>query len=156
MKPIHRKAVRIIVLAAIITGAWMVAPTGCNNPAITDAAIVTATSVATSSALKLAIKDDAKRTLIANYIEGSYANGIRSITGNPSPDNFIAQLNAFIPPTVQQQFPELVTFVNPIALFAYQQAYSKYNGDITKISQYLNDVATGLQNGASQFATHTH
>ena len=154
MKTTHRQSLRFVIASIIIACAWAVAPTGCNNPAVTDTSIVMATSVATSAALKLAITDPAKRTLIANYIEGSYANAIRSISGNPSPDNFIAQLNSFIPPTVQQQLPELITFVNPIALYAYQQAYAKYNGDITKISQYLNDVATGMQNGAAQFASH--
>jgi hypothetical protein len=136
----------------------VIALVGCggNVPPIGDVAIQTAVSVATSTTLKAAIKDPQKRTEIANYIEGSYAQAIRSIVGNPDPQNFINQLNAFIPPDVQQQYPELITFVNPLALWAYQQAYDKYNGDITKVSAYLNDIAAGLQSGAAQFATPSH
>ena len=155
MKRPYREAVRLAVVAAIISGSWLVAPAGCSDTSkVSDAAITAAVSVATSTALKSAIKDPAKRTQIANYIEGPYANAIRSISGNPTPDNFVQQLNAFIPANIQEQYPELVAFVNPISLWAYQQAYNKYGSDVAKISQYLNDVASGMQSGAATFATH--
>jgi hypothetical protein len=155
MNPINKSIQTVVTsLVCAVVFACLCIPACKQTPAfINDATITAAVSIATSTALKMGVKDAAKRTLIANYIEGNYADALRSITGNPTPENFAQQLNAFIPLNIQQEYPELVTFVNPIALFAYQQAYNKYKDNVDQISRYLNDVATGLQNGASQFAT---
>ena len=132
--------------AVAIAICWVIQ--SCNINDVSDTAIKTAISVATSTGLKVAIKDSARRAEIAAYICGPYAEGIRSITGNPTPENFLEQINAFVPQNIKDQYPELLAFVNPIALAAYKQAYEKYQGNVVEIARYLNDVSSGLQSGA--------
>lgn len=120
----------------------------CSKEQITHSLVTTAVSVATSTALKVAPIADARKALLKNYLCGNYANAVRSVAGNPTPENFLNQINAFIPQNVKDNYPELVTFANPLALQGFQLLTQQYGNDVEKIAAGLNDIATGIQLGA--------
>ena len=137
---------KILLIPAL---ALLVGCKGGNLP-VSDAFITASISAGTSAGLKLAIKDDAKRIVIAKYLN-NYAGALRTITGNPTPDQLSAQLMAFIPSDVQQQYPELSSFAVPLIVSFYQWAQQKYGTNTAQYQQVLNDVATGIETGSAPF-----
>jgi hypothetical protein len=125
---------------------------GCATTNIqwTDTTITAAVSFGTTEGLRLAIKDSAKRTEIANYIT-TYAGALRSISGTPTPDALLAAITQFIPASIRQQYPELQSIVFPVISSVYGQVYAKFGADHAKIYQVLNDIATGLESGSSPY-----
>jgi hypothetical protein len=130
--------------------ALAVLTTSCTQSQFNDAAITAGVTVATTTGLKFAIPDAARRTVIADYLD-VYSHGLRSVTGNPSPAELTETINQFIPKNVKDQYPELVTFAIPLIVSAYQQAYEKWGGE--KAVKYLNDIAAGIEAGAAPFIT---
>jgi len=123
---------------------------GTNLPPVSDAFITASVAAGTSAGLKLAIKDDARRKTIAAYLN-NYAGALRTITGNPTPDQLTQQLMAFIPPDVQSQYPELGSFAVPLIVTFYQWAETKYGSNTAQYQKVLNDVATGIEAGSAPF-----
>ena len=119
----------------------------------TDATITAAVSFGTTEGLKYAVKDSAKRTVVANYIN-NYAGGLRTVTGTPTPQALLAWITSFIPANIRQQYPELEAIVIPVVSSIYGQAYAKFGADHVKIYQILNDIATGLESGSAPYISH--
>jgi hypothetical protein len=136
-------------LISIITAGALLA--SCTQSQINDAAITAGVSVATSTGLKLAVPDAGRRTVIADYLD-VYSHALRSVTGDPTPDQLTALINQFIPANVKDQYPELVTFAIPLIVSAYKQAYDKWGKE--KAVTYLGDIAAGIEAGAAPFITH--
>ena len=137
------------ITAALLSVAIFTSPlliTSCTQQQFNDAAIIAAVTVATTTGLKMAVKDEARRTVIANYLD-VYSTALRSITGDPTPEQLTAIVNQFIPQNVKDQYPELVTFAVPLIVSTYKQAYDKWGKD--KSVTYLNDIATGIEDGAA-------
>lgn len=124
----------------------------CQNgtSTISDALITASVSAGTSTGLKLTIKDDTKRTVIAKYLN-TYAGALRTISGDPTDAQLTAQLMAFIPPDVESQYPELGAFAVPLIVSSYDWAKTKYGTDSAQLRQILNDVATGIEEGSAPF-----
>ena len=168
MKRIHRELIRIAAATMIVVMASFIYSCGKGGsppslPPVSDAFITAAVSAGTSAGLNLAIKDAAKRKVIAQYLN-TYAGALRTITGNPTPDQLTQQLMAFIPPDVAAQYPELGSFAVPLVVSFYQWAESKYGAastptgspsgtpgtpTLTKVQEILNDVANGIETGSS-------
>lgn len=142
------------VLALALTVSVVTAPlvivTSCTKEQITDSSIIAAVTVATTTGLKMAVPDEARRTVIANYLD-VYAKALRTITGNPTPEQLTELINKFIPENVKAQYPELVTFAVPLIVSAYKQAYDKWGAE--KAVTYLNDIASGIEAGAANYIT---
>jgi hypothetical protein len=113
----------------------------------TDQGIVATVAAATSAGLKYSVHDPARRHVVANYVY-VYAGALRTVTGNPTPDQLIDLINSFIPANVRAQYPELA-FAVSIVVAEYQSLYNKYHDNVATLYRYLNDVATGLETGAS-------
>jgi hypothetical protein len=109
-------------------------------------------SVATATGLEAV--NTHNRTRIANYLY-TYAGALRTITGTPTPDQLVAILNGFIPADIKAQYPEIVAFAIPIIVQTYEWAYAKYGQNSVKLAQVLNDIATGIETGASAFIGHS-
>src|SRR5216117_865596 len=119
-----------------------------------DATIIAGVSFGTTEGLKLAIKDSAKRTAIANYIN-TYAKGLRSISTAPTPDALLAEITEYVPANIKQAYPELQSIVFPVVSSIYGQAYQKFGSDHAKIYQVLSDIASGLETGSLPYVTHS-
>lgn len=137
------KLISIIIAGAILAS--------CTQQQFNDAAIIAGVTVATTTGLKMAVQDPARRTIIADYLD-VYSTALRSITGNPTPEQLTTLINQFIPQNVKDQYPELVTFAIPLIVSAYKQAYDKWGKE--KAVTYLNDIATGIEDGAACCTTH--
>lgn len=116
-----------------------------------DTQIVTAVSVATAVGLR-PITPPERRTAIANYTD-YYASLLYTVTGNPTPAQLTTLLTNAIPANVREQYPELVSFVVPIIVSNYELLYAKYGAN--RAVQILNDIATGLEAGASVYITRS-
>jgi hypothetical protein len=101
-------------------------------------------AVGTSSALRFAIHDPARRTVIANYID-VYAVALRTVSGDPTDEQLLALINQFVPANIRSEYPELVTLVTPVIIAAYRLA-PKY--------ATLENIAAGLELGAAPFISH--
>lgn len=141
-----REALRILILIAVFSLAWSCKPG--QAPPVSDALITASVSAATSTGLKLAIKDVNKQHVIANYLN-TYAGALRTITGNPTDAQLTAQLMAFVPPDIENQYPEIASFAIPLIVGFYDWAHAKYGNDTAQLYKILNDVATGIETGAS-------
>ena len=115
-----------------------------------DNTITSAVTVATSSGLRYAVRDSAKRTVIANYIDVA-ASAVRTISGPATPDQLSASILAAIPAGVKSAFPEIGSFVVPIIVSNYQIAYAKFGPNVKKLYAVLLDIATGLEAGAAPY-----
>lgn len=140
-----------VVLALALIVPPIAITTSCTQSQFNDAAIIAGVTVATTTGLKMAIQDPARRTVIANYLD-VYATALRSITGNPTPEQLTALINQFIPQNIKDQYPELVTFAVPLIVSAYKQAYDKWGS--AKAVTYLNDIAAGIEAGAAPYVGH--
>jgi hypothetical protein len=116
--------------------------------------ITTAVSVGTSAGLRYVVKDPAKRTVIANYIDVGAA-ALRTVTGTPTPDQLNTLINQAIPADIRNQYPELIAFVSPLVISSYQLAFDKYGPNAEKLYQALNDIALGLEAGAAPYISHS-
>lgn len=124
---------------------------GCQKgqpPPISDALITAAVSAGTSAGLKLAITDVNKQHVIANYLN-TYASALRTITGNPTDEQLTQKLLAFIPPDINQQYPELGSFAVPLVVSFYDWAKAKYGNDAATEVRILNDIGAGLETGSA-------
>ena len=141
-----------ILFAKIMVSALLF--TSCSTlqqyPVFNDSTITTAVSVGTATGLRFV--NATKRTAIANYLY-TYSGALRTITGNPTPEQLTQQINAFIPADVKTNYPEIVAFAVPLIVTNYEWAYSKWGNNGQKLYQVLNDIATGIETGASAF-TH--
>jgi predicted cobalt transporter CbtA len=135
------------ILAPILAFALCLQGCATFNP--TDAQISTATSVATATGLRLVNLPN--RAKIANYVVLYVATPLKSITGDPTPEELTNLLVGAIPSNIKSDYPELVAFVVPIVISNYQLLYNKYANDTAKIKQVLNDIAYGLESGAAPF-----
>jgi len=140
-----------VVLALAVFTAPFALTTSCTQSQFNDSAIIAAVTVATTTGLKMAVQDPARRTVIADYLE-VYSVALRSVTGNPTPEQLTTLINQFIPQNVKDQYPELVTFAIPLIVGAYKQAYDKWGS--AQAVKYLNDIATGIEDGAAPYITH--
>jgi hypothetical protein len=107
-----------------------------------------------SAGLRYGIKDDAKRTVIANYI-CVVAKAARSVGSNMSPDELTAYINSFIPANVRTAYPEIEKLGTPIVVAAYKDAVAKYGQNFTKVYAVLAQVADWLEAGAAPYISHT-
>jgi len=137
-------------MAVVVLTAPFAITTSCTQSQFNDAAITAGVTVATTTGLKFAVPDVGRRTVIADYLD-VYSHALRSVTGNPTPDELTTLINQFIPQNVKDQYPELVTFAIPLIVSAYQQAYDRWGGE--KAVKYLNDIAAGIEAGAAPFIT---
>jgi len=120
----------------------------CAN--VNDQAIITAIGGGTSLALQFGVKDSARRTVIANYIN-VYAGALRTISGSPTAVQLVGLLNQAVPASVRADFPELTTFVYPLIISGYQLAQKQFGTNAAKIYQWANDTAVGLENGSAAY-----
>ena len=111
----------------------------------------TAVTVATSSGLRYGIKDTARRTVIANYIDVVAAVAVRATNGTPSPADLSTAITNAIPASIKADFPEIVAFVVPIIVSNYEIAYTHFGANAAKLYAVLNDIATGLEAGAAPY-----
>jgi hypothetical protein len=118
-----------------------------------DNTIVSAVTVATSSGLRYGIKDAARRTVIANYIDVVAAVAVRATSGTPSPGDLSAAITNAIPSSVKANYPEIVAFVVPVIVSNYEIAYMKFGPNAAKLYAVLSDIATGLESGAAPYIT---
>lgn len=145
-----RQLLRILVASLIFCFCLAIMP-GCQNgqpPPISDALITASVSAATSTGLKLAVKDEAKQHIIANYLN-TYAGALRTISGNPTDAQLTQQLMSFVPPNIESQYPEIASFAIPLIVSFYDWAHTKYGNDTAQLYKILNDIATGIETGAS-------
>ena len=112
----------------------------------------TAISAGVNAGLRFGIKDARQRATVANYLYVS-AGALRSIVGTPTPDALTIQINAFIPASIKNDYPELITMVVPIVVSLYQTALAKYGNDAPKIYAVLNSIATNIEIGAASYRT---
>lgn len=141
----HKIKILCVCIGLTIAG-WT--QTGCQNATIPDAMITASVAAGTSAGLKLAVKDAAKQKVIANYLN-TYAGALRTISGNPTDEQLTAQLMAFVPPNIQSEYPELSSFAVPLIVSFYDWAKSKYGTNTAELYKVLNDVATGIEQGAA-------
>jgi len=142
---ISRGIISVVLMVAIFTTPFIIV-TSCTQQQFTDSAITAGIAVATTTGLKMAVSDPERRTVIADYL-GVYATALRTITGNPSPDQLTTLINQFVPQNIKDQYPELMTFAIPLIVSGYKQAYDRWGAQ--KAVLYLNDIATGIETGAS-------
>jgi hypothetical protein len=126
--------------------------TACNFSVSNDQ-ITVAVSVGTGATLQYAIKDQAKRTIIANYVQ-YIATVVRTVTGSPTPSQLTSLIGNAVPSNVKVNYPELLTLVSPLIVSSYQLAYDKYGADAAKIYPVLGAIALGLENGSAPYVTH--
>lgn len=148
-----KQLIRILVALSIFAGCLAIMPS-CQNgqaPPVSDALITASVAAGTSVALKTipALKDHPdKQHVVANYLN-TYAGALRTISGNPTDAELTAQLMAFVPPDIQNQYPELASFAVPLIVSFYDWAHAKYGNDTAQLYKILNDIATGIETGAS-------
>lgn len=123
-------------------------PTASPGPVISDVFITAGVSAGTSAGLRLTITDAAKRRVIAQYLN-TYASALRTITGNPTDTQLTQQLMAFIPPAINQQYPELGSFAVPLVVSFYDWAKARYGSDATTEVRIFNDIGAGLETGSA-------
>ena len=126
----------------LIGAAIVLLPIGCKE--LADSGITGAVSFGTTEGLQYAIQDTDRRTKIADYI-CVYAPALRSITGNPTPEELLTQINRFVPASVTDNLPEIKSVVIPLII-----SFTKKFGSTGKV---MNDIAAGLEQGATPFAT---
>lgn len=107
-----------------------------------------------SAGLKYGIKDDAKRTVVANYI-CVVAKAARSVGSNMSPEELTAYINSFIPANIRAAYPEIEKIGTPVVVAAYKDAFAKYGQNFTKVYAALAQAATWLEAGAAPYITTT-
>jgi PBP1b-binding outer membrane lipoprotein LpoB len=83
------------------------------------------------------------QTPLANYLDVA-AKGVFSIDGNPTVQEVVSKVLAFIPQDVQTKFP----FVAPTISTAVSLAYSTYG------KTALTDIGNGLEAAAAPYITH--
>jgi hypothetical protein len=112
-------------------------------------------SAGVAAGLQIGVKDAATRTMIANY---GYvgAKALRSISGNPTPDELAEMIKAWIPADVQAQYAGLLPMILPLIVSAYQMAYEKWGktGQTEKLYEALTGIAGAIENGCAMFATN--
>lgn len=118
-----------------------------------DAAITSAVTVATTAGLRL-IPNASERNRIANYVDVG-ASALRTVTGTPTPQDLSDLIVKYIPTSIKDQYPEVVAFLVPLVVSQYKSAYDKYGSNAAKVYQILNDIAVGLESGASSYASHS-
>ncbi len=155
MTKIARQSLRFVIAAAIIAGAWAIAPIGCTGSGITvtDSQITTAVSVGTALTFRFALKDDQKRTLIANYVSG-IAGGARALTGTETPEEVAKVLTSRIPANVLTEFPEIASIVVPQVVGYYQTAKEKFGSGTKEFLSRMSAVAAGLEQGVAGYISH--
>jgi len=126
--------------------------TACNFSVSNDQ-ITVAVSVGTGATLQYAIKDSAKRTIIANYVQ-YIATVVRTVTGSPTPAQLTNLIGNSVPASVKANYPELLTLVSPLIVSSYQLAFDKYGADAKKLYPVLNAIAVGLENGSAPYVSH--
>ncbi len=124
---------------------------GC-GVTIPDQAIDTGISLGVSTGLRLAIKDDAKRTVVADYIDVG-AHSLRTVVGNPTPEELGELMTKWIPENIKQEYPQVISFLVPTVITVYQSAVAKYGKDSQKVRDLLGRIATDLENGAAPYIT---
>jgi len=152
LKMWHRQSIRIGIFIVLFAASLAVAPWGCKGTSgeLSDALITGSVAAGTSAGLKLSIKDAGKQTVIAGYLT-TYAGALRTISGNPTDAELTAQLLKFVPPEIQQQYPEISSFAIPLIVSFYHWAQQTYGKDTAQLYKVLNDVATGIETGSAPF-----
>jgi hypothetical protein len=124
---------------------------GCGI-SVSDQTIDTGIALGVSTGLRMAIKDEAKRATIANYIDVG-AQSLRTVVGTPTPDELATLMTKWIPDNIKAEYPEVISFLVPTVLTVYQSAYEKYGKDSQKVRDLLARIATDLENGAANYIT---
>jgi hypothetical protein len=119
---------------------------------VSDQTIDTGIAIGVSTGLKMAIKDEAKRTMVADYIDVG-AQSLRTVVGTPTPDELATLMTQWIPDNIKTEYPEVISFLVPTVISVYQSAYSKYGKDSQKVRDLLARIATDLENGAALYIT---
>lgn len=143
------KILTTILIAVALLGCGKNVPQQIINSPLTDTGITLATTVGLAS-----IHDKTRQTAVANLLY-TYAGGLRTITGNPTPQQLSDQINVFIPDNIKTQYPE-ISFAVPMVVTAYQALQSKWGGNATsqQVQTDLNRLGTDIENGCSQFTSH--
>ena len=133
-----KKLITIKILAAVLL------LSGCTT--IPKSTVDAGISLAITEALKYGIKESANRTAVANLID-YVASFVRTLTGNPTPDQLSAAITSAIPANIRSQFPEILSLVLPVIVNNYGYLQSHF----TSAQSVLNEIATDLEAGASSY-----
>ncbi len=125
---------------------------GCGGT-ISDQTIDTGIAIGVNTGLRMAIKDEAKRTMVANYIDVG-ASSLRTVVGTPTPEELATLMTKWIPDNIKSEYPEVISFLVPTVLTVYQSAYTKYGKDSQKVRDLIARIATDLENGAANYVTN--
>lgn len=110
----------------------------------------TAISAGVTAGLRFGVQDSDKRAELANWLYVA-AGAIRTISGTPTDAEFVAQINAFIPSKIKDNYPELLSMVLPLVVSLYHTARAKYGTNLEKIYGALDAIATSIEIGASSY-----
>jgi hypothetical protein len=132
---------KLLIAFAIVPALLLLSCATVSKPTI-DAGI----SLAVTEALKYGIRDSAKRTALANLVD-YVASFVRTLTGNPTPDQLSAAITGAIPANIRAQFPEILSLVIPLIV----NNYGYLNSHFSAGSAVLNEIATDLEAGVAAY-----
>ncbi len=112
--------------------------------------VETGVALTTQTTLKYAVKSDAEREKVADYIN-VYAKAVRTITGSPTPEELKAELDLWIPKTVRENHPIITAASVSLIVSKYQKYYPSLKGKYQKTNEWLNKMATGLEYGSAAY-----
>ena len=124
-----------ILFAKILCAALLF--TGCANQ---ESTVTTAAKAATEAILDHV--PQAARTPVANELDVG-AVAIRSLKGKLSASELTDKITAFFPQSIRDQYPQIISMLVPVVVFAYQT-----QGEVC--FQY---IANGIEQGASTYIT---
>jgi len=110
---------------------------GCANQ---ESTVTTAAKTATEAILDHV--PQAAKTPVANELDVG-AVAIRSLKGKLSASELTEKITAFFPQSIREQYPQIISMLVPVVVFAYQT-----QGEVC--FQY---IANGIEQGASTYIT---
>ena len=115
-----------------------------------DEPIEAGVALTTAQTLQHAIKDDAQREAVADYVN-VYASAFRSFTDAPTPDKVASELTKWIPKSAVEKHPEIYSLGIQLAAKQYAKYYPKLikNKNVQKTISIMNKIATGLEYGTN-------
>ena len=111
--------------------------TGCANQ---ESTVTTAAKAATEAILDHI--PQAAKTPVANELDVG-AVAIRSLKGKLTSQELTDKITAFFPQSIREQYPQIISMLVPVVVFAYQT-----QGEVC--FQY---IANGIEQGASTYIT---
>ena len=124
------------------------------NTSTVDTILSVTVPAAEATVLKFTIKDDAKRTALANLLT-FYANtAVRATSGNPTPEQFVQNLHTFIPQNIRDEYAEFLPMADSLVLMGYNAIYAKYQNDIQGLYTQVGVLANAIAEGAAPYISH--